>query len=643
MSNKKNNLNISLGVDVDGLKKGFDDAVKVTQSKGKDIEKEAAKMALAVTQKIEGMSLKSQARQLENLTAKMAEAGLTGTKAFRDVARGAAQLKADIDDTKGIIDAFRPDAPFNALNATLQGGVQAFAGVQGAMALIGAEGEDLQKVLVKVQGAMALAEGVKSIDALSDGFEQLGTVIKANPIMAVATALLALGTAAIATAASIDDLSASEEAQLQIAGEAAKAVAEEGFKIKMLASIYDDANLPLDARKEAYNQLKNISPDLVRGLDKEGRAAGKASVLAAEYTKKLIEQAKVKAGLDLITDAYKKLINAQLELQRKQKGDLSAGDYAIAVAGFFASGGQLVSATTMAVNGQTEEVNKLAKAYKEVEDIVIKIGKSTIKTAQDVKDIADNLGGGKSSGGGDNNKEVSFNPPSGNRIDFNTNLEKSGKYAKYYGNVNGLGSAKGLGNISTSFNLPKYTDEMNEADKAYRQLVGDLGSNLFQDAISGISDSLAAAMRGESLADSMRKMFASILNTIADFMIKYGEQAGLLAKLMSAINKAIKLQPEAAIPFALAMVAGGVALKAMANNFSSVPKLADGGIAYGPTMALVGEYSGAGANPEVIAPLDKLQKMLAPMNSGGGVLTARVSGTDLVFILDQTNKNKRRG
>ena len=45
-------------------------------------------------------------------------------------------------------------------------------------------------------------------------------------------------------------------------------------------------------------------------------------------------------------------------------------------------------------------------------------------------------------------------------------------------------------------------------------------------------------------------------------------------------------------------------------SFGRVPRFADGGIAYGETMALVGEYANAKSNPEVIAPLDKLQAMI---------------------------------
>lgn len=41
-----------------------------------------------------------------------------------------------------------------------------------------------------------------------------------------------------------------------------------------------------------------------------------------------------------------------------------------------------------------------------------------------------------------------------------------------------------------------------------------------------------------------------------------------------------------------------------------IPKLADGGIAYGNSLVNVGEYPNAKSNPEVIAPLDKLQGMV---------------------------------
>ena len=48
-------------------------------------------------------------------------------------------------------------------------------------------------------------------------------------------------------------------------------------------------------------------------------------------------------------------------------------------------------------------------------------------------------------------------------------------------------------------------------------------------------------------------------------------------------------------------------VKATLQGTSAVPKFADGGMVYGPTMGMVGEYAGAATNPEVIAPLSDLK------------------------------------
>jgi hypothetical protein len=63
---------------------------------------------------------------------------------------------------------------------------------------------------------------------------------------------------------------------------------------------------------------------------------------------------------------------------------------------------------------------------------------------------------------------------------------------------------------------------------------------------------------------------------------------------------------------------------------------ANGGIVSGPTAALVGEYSGAKTNPEVIAPLSKLQNMM------GGNVTFTISGDSLVGTLNRANKTRAR-
>ncbi len=98
----------------------------------------------------------------------------------------------------------------------------------------------------------------------------------------------------------------------------------------------------------------------------------------------------------------------------------------------------------------------------------------------------------------------------------------------------------------------------------------------------------------------------------------------------------------AGIPFAgpaLAVAAVASIIAAMA----SIPKFADGGIAFGPTLGLFGEYAGASNNPEVVAPLDKLRTLLnLSGESGGGVVKFKIDGRTLVGVLEkETNYRKR--
>ena len=100
----------------------------------------------------------------------------------------------------------------------------------------------------------------------------------------------------------------------------------------------------------------------------------------------------------------------------------------------------------------------------------------------------------------------------------------------------------------------------------------------------------------------------------------------------------------AAIPFAgFGIAAGFVAAMLATVTAAGVPMLAKGGLATGPTLAMVGEYAGASGNPEVIAPLDKLRSLLPDQQEAGiGDLEFRIKGDDLVAVYNRrTNKVRR--
>jgi hypothetical protein len=123
-------------------------------------------------------SLKAQLKEAQAEVQTLADKyGATSQQAV-EAAKRAADLKDRIGDAKALTDAFNPDAKFKALGASLTGVAGGFSAVQGAMGLVGAEGEEVQKMMLKVQSAMALSQGLQSLGEARDSFKQLGATIK---------------------------------------------------------------------------------------------------------------------------------------------------------------------------------------------------------------------------------------------------------------------------------------------------------------------------------------------------------------------------------------------------------------------------------------------------------------------------------
>ena len=88
-------------------------------------------------------------------------------------------------------------------------------------------------------------------------------------------------------------------------------------------------------------------------------------------------------------------------------------------------------------------------------------------------------------------------------------------------------------------------------------------------------------------------------------------------------------------PIWAAIVAGMAAVQVALIASTPIPAMAEGGLAYGDSIVRVGEYSGARSNPEVIAPLNKIQGMLG---GDGFIAETRISGDDLRIIINKANK-----
>lgn len=113
---------------------------------------------------------------------------------FKKLATAAAQLKDKVGEANEKIEAMNPDK-FKGLSQMASGAATGIQLVTSSMALLGVESEDAQKMMMKVQAAMAFSQAINDIDKVKKGFMALNDVIKANPIIAITTALIALSVA----------------------------------------------------------------------------------------------------------------------------------------------------------------------------------------------------------------------------------------------------------------------------------------------------------------------------------------------------------------------------------------------------------------------------------------------------------------
>ena len=94
-----------------------------------------------------------------------------------------AQLRDRMEDFNDRVSAVNPDK-FAHVQTIVQGVARGFQAAQGAMALFGSESEDLQKTMVKLQGAMALADGLEGLGKIQQQFTAIAKNIKGGVIQA---------------------------------------------------------------------------------------------------------------------------------------------------------------------------------------------------------------------------------------------------------------------------------------------------------------------------------------------------------------------------------------------------------------------------------------------------------------------------
>lgn len=147
-------------------------------------------------------------------------------------------------------------------------------------------------------------------------------------------------------------------------------------------------------------------------------------------------------------------------------------------------------------------------------------------------------------------------------------------------------------------------------------------------------DMLADLFTGQEI-----KPLASFLEMIGNLLKQLGKALITYGGLIEAFRKTFS-NPWVSIAVGAAAIAAGAAFTALAKRpfAQNTVKLANGGLAYGPTMAVVGDNPGAANDPEVIAPLSKLRNYMGGQKLElTGEIEWEMRGDVLRAVLDRNN------
>lgn len=216
-------------------------------------------------------SVKSVKAELREL--KSAMAGLdSSSQEFVKMAQRAGQLEDAIGDANAAVKAFNPEAKLKAVGDVVGVVANGFAAAQGAMAMFGGESEELEELMVRTQGAIALATGINGLMGMGDAMTNLSNVIKTKVVTAFGTmrsAIISTGILGLVVLIGtliyswLEEKEANEEAtkELERFGEAQRKLLDQEQKIQIERAKGRDKDI-LSAANQAQQNIRAFQQEL---------------------------------------------------------------------------------------------------------------------------------------------------------------------------------------------------------------------------------------------------------------------------------------------------------------------------------------------------------------------------------------------
>jgi hypothetical protein len=237
-----------------------------------------------------------------------------------EAAKKVASIRDSIADANEQAQLFDPGKRFQALTSAASLAAGAVGAVQGAMGLFGAESEDVQKALLKVQSAMALSQGLSQLADLGKVTDQLKSSFKGLiGTTAQKTAATAADTASVVANTGANTAQAAATTASSLASRAA------AISLKVLRGAMISLGIPaliigLVAIVQNFGAIKDAVLNAIPGL---GKIASTIGGLVQTVTDFVGITSKANRELDALTKsttARNETIDTQIKLLTAQGG-----------------------------------------------------------------------------------------------------------------------------------------------------------------------------------------------------------------------------------------------------------------------------------------------------------------------------------
>lgn len=210
----------------------------------------------------------------------------------------------------------------------------------------------------------------------------------------------------------------------------------------------------------------------------------------------------------------------------------------------------------------------------------------------------------------------------------------------------GWSGIKGLGN-----GIKSMTDALQGNGDAWSKVTSIIDGfiSIYESvsAVVGIINMLTEAAKAHATAKAVEATTTVIAAGAEEASADAGVAGAAAAKEETAaymeLASAKFFAAHASIPFGGFAIGAGftAAAKAIVTAMGATA-FAEGGMVFGPTLALFGEYPGAQRNPEVVAPLDRLATFLKPSDGIGGKVKFEIQGRKLRGVLKKEERHNQR-